>query len=109
MFHPECLDVHASSLPPHTAKAGYLCPSCTVSYIPAYTLPQPNDLLPDFFDQKPIFPPEIENNPLVKNVNNYLLHASWAKKLITPAEPLVVPMPNLQSNGKWTCSFIINF
>jgi len=59
LFHPECIDVHASSLPPHTAKSGYLCPICT----------------------KPIFP-DLENNPLVKQLNIYLSHATWAKPLI---------------------------
>jgi hypothetical protein len=31
MFHAECVDVHAASLPAHTAKAGYVCPTCSVS------------------------------------------------------------------------------
>jgi len=67
LFHPECIDVHASSLPPHTAKAGYLCPICS----------------------KPIFPPELENNPLVKQLTNYLSHAPWAKNLIIHPETIV--------------------
>eukprot|EP01090_Pellita_catalonica_P000858 TRINITY_DN10609_c0_g1_i1.p1 TRINITY_DN10609_c0_g1~~TRINITY_DN10609_c0_g1_i1.p1 ORF type:complete len:258 (-),score=37.09 TRINITY_DN10609_c0_g1_i1:29-802(-) len=35
MFHPECLDVHCSSFPPHTAKAGFTCPTCEVPVIPS--------------------------------------------------------------------------
>jgi len=80
MFHPECLDVHASSLPPHTAKAGYLCPVCS----------------------KPIFPPEVDSNPLVKQVTNYLTRASWARNLIAPpppVEPVVIPMPSAQQDA----------
>eukprot|EP01116_Phalansterium_solitarium_P017882 TRINITY_DN4535_c0_g1_i1.p1 TRINITY_DN4535_c0_g1~~TRINITY_DN4535_c0_g1_i1.p1 ORF type:complete len:314 (-),score=61.95 TRINITY_DN4535_c0_g1_i1:149-1090(-) len=34
VFHPECLDVYASSLPRHTAKAGYLCPTCNKQIFP---------------------------------------------------------------------------
>ena len=30
MFHSECLDTYASSLPAHTAKAGFVCPECKV-------------------------------------------------------------------------------
>lgn len=58
LFHPECLDVYASSLPPHTAKAGYLCPSCA----------------------KPIFPADTDN-PMAVKIKEYLSQAAWAKPL----------------------------
>lgn len=76
-FHPECLDVHASSLPPHTAKAGYLCPICS----------------------KCIFPAEIESNPLVKHVQNYLSKAHWARNLLAPPplKPVSIDMPPTDS------------
>lgn len=75
MFHPECLDVHASSLPPHTAKAGYLCPTCS----------------------KGIFPAEVESNPLVKHVQNYLSKATWAKNLVQP--PPLQPLNGFSSES----------
>lgn len=59
MFHPECLDFHASSLPPHTAKAGYICPVCT----------------------KPLFPTGDNENPIVFKLNQYLSKAPWASNL----------------------------
>jgi len=60
MFHPDCLDAHCASLPPHTAKAGYLCPTCT----------------------KPIFPPDDETT-LAKSINEHLSKAPWASTLLT--------------------------
>jgi len=60
MFHPECLDMHASSLPPHTAKAGYLCPSCS----------------------KPLFPTD-ERTPLAKHVLKHLSKSAWSSSFVT--------------------------
>jgi len=60
MFHPECLDVQAATLPPHTAKAGYLCSVCS----------------------KPIFPPDGEN-PIAFKLNQHLEKASWATNLLS--------------------------
>jgi len=74
LFHPECIDVHASSLPPHTAKAGYLCPVCS----------------------KPLFPPDVDNNPLVKQLNNYLARASWAKTLLAPTPDTINQHDNMK-------------
>jgi len=34
LFHPECIDVHASSFPPNTAQAGFTCPNCSRAIIP---------------------------------------------------------------------------
>jgi hypothetical protein len=34
MFHPECVDVYASSLPVNTALAGYTCPTCDKTILP---------------------------------------------------------------------------
>lgn len=59
MFHPECLDNYAASLPSHTAKAGYLCPTCST----------------------PLFPAD-ESNPLSQKIMEYIKNASWAKHLI---------------------------
>ncbi|PRP87638.1 hypothetical protein PROFUN_04665 [Planoprotostelium fungivorum] len=60
LIHPECLDVHASSLPNHTAKAGYQCPDC----------------------QKPIFPPPDNRSPLAQQINDHLSNASWSRGLM---------------------------
>jgi len=60
MFHPECVNVYASALPPHTAKAGYLCPTCS----------------------KPMFPPDVDN-PLAKEVTDYLTRSSWSSNILT--------------------------
>jgi len=59
MFHPECLDVYAKSLPPHTAKAGFVCPEC----------------------KKPIFPNE-EKSQLAIQLNKHLNQSSWAQKFM---------------------------
>jgi len=60
VFHPECLDVYASSLPPHTAKAGYLCPTCN----------------------KAMFPPNGES-PLAQHLTQHLSQAHWATPLLS--------------------------
>ncbi|GAM19524.1 hypothetical protein SAMD00019534_026990 [Acytostelium subglobosum LB1] len=35
LFHPECIDVYACSLPPTTAMAGYACPTCNKAILPS--------------------------------------------------------------------------
>jgi len=57
LFHPECLDVYAKSLPAHTAKAGFGCPECKK---------------PIFFEE------ENRNNNLTQQLSKYLQTASWA-------------------------------
>jgi len=64
MFHPECIDIHSSSLPPHTAKAGYLCPLCS----------------------KPIFPMEMQSNELEEKLKIYLSQSEWSKSLLNGQE-----------------------
>eukprot|EP01117_Protostelium_nocturnum_P015218 TRINITY_DN5875_c0_g1_i1.p1 TRINITY_DN5875_c0_g1~~TRINITY_DN5875_c0_g1_i1.p1 ORF type:complete len:303 (-),score=90.07 TRINITY_DN5875_c0_g1_i1:316-1224(-) len=61
LFHPECLDVYASSLPPHTAKAGFQCPECS----------------------KAIFPPPDNKSNLASEINDHLRNTSWSKHLIS--------------------------
>jgi len=58
LFHPSCLDAHAATFPPHTAQAGYTCPTCSKSIIPT-------DL----------------STPLAKNLCDHLRNASWFQKL----------------------------
>jgi len=60
MFHPECVDVYAGSLPVHTALAGYVCPTCA----------------------KPIFPPD-DTGPLAKQLHEHLSQARWAQTLVS--------------------------
>jgi hypothetical protein len=77
LFHADCLDAHCSALPAHTAKAGYMCPTCT----------------------KPIFPPETavqmggydgrkdgggtrKPTLLIETLNNHLSRAEWSKPLM---------------------------
>jgi len=60
LFHPECIDVHAKSLPQNTAKAGYSCPACSL----------------------PLFPTEENNSYLANQLNRYLSQASWASHLL---------------------------
>jgi hypothetical protein len=73
LFHPECIDVYASSLPAHTAKAGYLCPVCSVSISSSDS---------HIVIQKPLFPSD-DNNPLAQHLNNHLSEAAWSKSMIT--------------------------
>jgi len=74
LFHPECVDVYAASLPPHTAKAGYLCPTCS----------------------KPIFPPD-QSNPLAIELHNHLHKASWASNLLIGKTPDTVTLQSLDN------------
>jgi len=60
LFHPECIDVYASSLPAHTAKAGYLCPLCT----------------------KPLFPSDT-SSPLAQDLTRHLSQTAWSSSLVT--------------------------
>jgi len=60
MFHPECLDVHCSSFPPNTAKAGFTCPACV----------------------KPIIPPPGNSSMLVQLLNTHLETAPWLEPRI---------------------------
>eukprot|EP01118_Nematostelium_gracile_P007939 TRINITY_DN2601_c0_g1_i1.p1 TRINITY_DN2601_c0_g1~~TRINITY_DN2601_c0_g1_i1.p1 ORF type:complete len:259 (-),score=49.89 TRINITY_DN2601_c0_g1_i1:22-798(-) len=72
MFHPECLEVHAKSLPSNTAKAGYLCPTCA----------------------KPIFPSDPDSSsPLVRQLQKYLTEASWSKTLMVSVQSHSIVTP----------------
>jgi hypothetical protein len=64
MFHPECLDVHCSSFPPNTAKAGFTCPSCS----------------------KPIIPPGTASSNLVHLLNKHLETAPWLEPRVEATE-----------------------
>jgi len=64
LFHPHCLNNYASSLPAHTAKAGYVCPTCS----------------------KTIFPNE-HHTLLAKKLEEYLLNAPWTKNLRDVSSP----------------------
>ncbi|XP_033639974.1 zinc finger protein-like 1 homolog isoform X1 [Asterias rubens] len=41
VFHWSCLDEYARQLPPHTAPAGYTCPSCNVGIFPPGNMVSP--------------------------------------------------------------------
>jgi len=60
LFHPECIDVYASSLPAHTAKAGYLCPLCS----------------------KALFPSD-NSSPIAQELTKHLAQAAWSNTLVT--------------------------
>lgn len=55
LFHPECIDVHASSFPPNTAQAGFICPNCP----------------------KPIIPPPNATSPLARLILEHIKNAPW--------------------------------
>jgi hypothetical protein len=76
MFHPECIDVYASSLPPHTAQAGYGCPTCS----------------------KPMIPPQGSTSPLAQHIKQVLSRSSWAARLMPDGDTRSA-QDNLEING----------
>ncbi|EGG13803.1 hypothetical protein DFA_11564 [Cavenderia fasciculata] len=60
LFHPECIDVYASTLPQTTALAGYSCPSC----------------------KKPILPPSDKVDPLSQSIRKAFMLSSWADSIL---------------------------
>jgi len=60
MFHPECIDVYASSLPVTTAQAGYTCPTC----------------------DKPMLPPQNNTSTLAQQVRKAFAQSSWANRVM---------------------------
>jgi len=65
MFHPECIDVYASSLPANTAMAGYTCPTC----------------------DKPILPAPGNTSVLALEIRKAFAHSPWAARVMgTPDE-----------------------
>jgi len=65
MFHPECLDVYANSLPPNTAQAGYVCPTCT----------------------KPMLPPANNSGPIAQLIRAAFANSPWASLILPPSDP----------------------
>eukprot|EP01134_Creolimax_fragrantissima_P000773 CFRG0773T1 len=57
VFHWECLDSHCRTLPPTTAPAGYVCPTCTTQIIPTKN----------------------SNSPVASALNEKLSMATWGK------------------------------
>nr|CAG4645713.1 EOG090X0ASS [Lynceus sp. MCZ IZ 141354] len=54
VFHVSCLDKYARSLPPHTAPAGYVCPTCGMALFPPTHLVSPvADVLKKTLRSKP--------------------------------------------------------
>eukprot|EP01087_Luapelamoeba_hula_P013331 TRINITY_DN3808_c4_g1_i1.p1 TRINITY_DN3808_c4_g1~~TRINITY_DN3808_c4_g1_i1.p1 ORF type:complete len:251 (+),score=34.69 TRINITY_DN3808_c4_g1_i1:134-886(+) len=73
LFHPECIDVHASSFPPNTAQAGFTCPTCS----------------------KPIIPPPSNHSDLARAIQQHLQQAPW----LHPAhEPVHAPTNDHHNN-----------
>jgi len=64
MFHPECLDVYACSLPPNTAQAGYVCPTCS----------------------KPMIPPPNNTGSIAQHIRNTFAKSPWASLILPPVE-----------------------
>eukprot|EP01088_Endostelium_zonatum_P017048 TRINITY_DN4855_c0_g2_i1.p1 TRINITY_DN4855_c0_g2~~TRINITY_DN4855_c0_g2_i1.p1 ORF type:complete len:263 (+),score=37.45 TRINITY_DN4855_c0_g2_i1:164-952(+) len=64
MLHPECLDMHASSFPPNTAKAGYVCP------------------VPDC--KTPLVPTNPNSSTLSQILYNHIEHSSWFESKSQP-------------------------
>eukprot|EP00026_Physarum_polycephalum_P013636 Phypoly_transcript_14058.p1 GENE.Phypoly_transcript_14058~~Phypoly_transcript_14058.p1 ORF type:complete len:246 (+),score=32.02 Phypoly_transcript_14058:53-790(+) len=60
MFHPECIDVYASSLPANTALAGYTCPTC----------------------DKPILPAPANTSVLAQQIRKVFAHSPWAARVL---------------------------
>ncbi|KYQ89376.1 hypothetical protein DLAC_10037 [Tieghemostelium lacteum] len=60
IFHPECIDVYANSLPPNTTSAGYVCPKCS----------------------KPIIPNNESNSPLAQNIKKIFSISPWAEIIL---------------------------
>lgn len=57
VFHWECLNKFASSLPPNTAPAGYTCPNCKVC----------------------VFPPGNLVSPVAETLKKKLMNVNWAR------------------------------
>lgn len=64
MFHPECIDVYASSLPGNTALAGYTCPTC----------------------DKPILPASDNTSVLAQQIKKTFAHSGWAERVLGASE-----------------------
>lgn len=60
MFHPECIDVYASSLPANTALAGITCPTC----------------------DKPILPTSGNTSVLAQQIKTTFANSSWANRVL---------------------------
>eukprot|EP01132_Coremiostelium_polycephalum_P004294 gene4294-5369_t len=60
LFHPECIDVFAASLPATTAQAGYACPKCN----------------------KPIIPSSDRTDPLAQSIRKAFSYSQWAEVLL---------------------------
>lgn len=64
MFHPECIDVYASSLPTNTALAGYTCPTC----------------------DKSILPTPSNTSALAQQIRKTFGNSPWAARVLGPSE-----------------------
>lgn len=78
VFHWDCLNRFASSLPPNTAPAGYTCPNCKIC----------------------VFPPENLVSPVAEALKKKLMNVNWARTGLglplagTPQNERVVPQSN---------------
>lgn len=64
MFHPECIDVYANSLPSNTAQAGYVCPTCS----------------------KPMLPSATNTSPIADNIRAAFANSKWAPQMLPSRE-----------------------
>eukprot|EP01113_Clastostelium_recurvatum_P034759 TRINITY_DN4758_c0_g1_i1.p1 TRINITY_DN4758_c0_g1~~TRINITY_DN4758_c0_g1_i1.p1 ORF type:complete len:331 (-),score=96.26 TRINITY_DN4758_c0_g1_i1:65-1057(-) len=75
LFHPECIDVYSSSLPPHTAQAGYVCPTCNNTCI---------------------IPPASNRDPLAQNIRKAFESSTWTAGMASNGD---TPADKATSNG----------
>ncbi|EFA77747.1 hypothetical protein PPL_09404 [Heterostelium album PN500] len=80
LFHPECIDVYACSLPATTAQAGYACPTC----------------------MKPILPPNDKVDGLSRSIRKTFGVSSWAEPFLGSAHKLQVSHPGSAMGGNST-------
>eukprot|EP01112_Ceratiomyxa_fruticulosa_P008313 TRINITY_DN2153_c0_g1_i2.p1 TRINITY_DN2153_c0_g1~~TRINITY_DN2153_c0_g1_i2.p1 ORF type:complete len:369 (-),score=69.96 TRINITY_DN2153_c0_g1_i2:148-1254(-) len=85
LFHPECIDVYASSLPSNTALAGYVCPSCNNSCL---------------------IPPSSNTSPLANSIRTAFQKSPWAIPLLgadtNATQANGSPHPSESENGSNT-------
>lgn len=82
VFHVECLDEHARSLPPNTAPAGYMCPSCKTC----------------------VFPTTNTVSPVADNLRAVLAHFGWAR--VGCGLPMIDPPKTEDENVQGTASHL---
>lgn len=90
IFHPECLDRHCSELPPHTAKAGFMCPTCHKQIFPPDGARSAGEIGGYSARGDPMT--SQGTSKLIEKLNDHLRAASWSSPIMAGRQ---APPPEL--------------